>query len=158
MTNTGGPGWSGADLKSPEDMAAFTTQLRSRVEDLALLVAGVRRTAEAMWKANPPEGYSTFEAWWRHWWVTSPFAEIQDHLERAAAETFKLEARYRKGRHEIPAKRIAARQQSSGPALGSGNYGRRDTSAARPRPNPPPVDEGTQFIDLLNNTRRERSA
>ncbi|MFB4275699.1 hypothetical protein ACBJ59_10440 [Nonomuraea sp. MTCD27] len=108
--------WSGDRLNQPLAVQAFTDQLRRHLSESAMWVARIRRDAEAMWKENPPDGYSSFEAWWRHGRVTSPFAEIQEHLEEAARLTFRLEARYRKHRHEIPEKRQAvaeARQQQA---------------------------------------------
>src|SRR5688500_16666177 len=102
---TTSPQWSGEMLDQPEMMAAFSTQLRGLLASHADYVARIRRDAEAMWDANPPEGYSTFESWWRGRWVKGPLAEIQEHLEKATALTFKLEARFRRGRHEIPAAR-----------------------------------------------------
>ncbi|WP_344458258.1 hypothetical protein, partial [Actinocorallia aurantiaca] len=90
--------WSGEMLDDPEMVEAYTMQLRGVLSEHAERVARIRRDAEAMWAANPPAGYSSFEAWWRHRWLTGPFREIQEHLEAAAALTFKLEARYRRGR------------------------------------------------------------
>lgn len=146
-----GPEWAGEMLDAPEMVEAFATQLRKVLAAQADYVARIRRDAEAMWKANPPEGYSSFEAWWRHRWVTGPFGEIQEHLEEAAALTFRLEARYRRGRHEIPAARQAAKQAKQAPALGSGNFGRREPQ----RPAAPRPADGGDFLDLI---RKERSA
>jgi hypothetical protein len=95
-------------LNRPEMVEAFSVQLRGVLKAQAQFVAEVRQEAEAMWSANKPEGYSSFEAWWRHRWVVGPFREIQERLEQAAKLTFELEARYRKGRHELPAARQAA--------------------------------------------------
>lgn len=104
-------------LNSPEMMTAFSSQLRRALSEHAVWLDRIRREAEAMWKANPPEGYGTFEAWWRHLRTTRPFDEIQRCLEKAAALTFELEARYRQNRHEIPAARQAAAQARQVPAL-----------------------------------------
>ncbi|MFI7630300.1 hypothetical protein [Microbispora rosea] len=112
--------WSGELLDSPEMMAAFSAQLRRALSEHAEWLARIRRDAEAMWRANPPEGYGSFEAWWRHRQVTGPFAEIQAHLEKAATLTFALEARHRRNRHEIPAARQAAEQARQAPALTRG--------------------------------------
>lgn len=117
--------WSGDMLDQPHKMKAFTQQLRRVLSDQAAWVHQIRRDAEAMWKANPPDGYSSFEAWWRHSRVTSPFAEIEQHLEKAAAATFRLEARYEKHRHKIPDKRQAAAEA-------------REEQAALPRAGVPP--------------------
>ncbi|GAA4155090.1 hypothetical protein [Actinomadura keratinilytica] len=128
---TTAPQWSGEMLDRPEMVQAFSAQLRQVLASHADYVARIRRDAEAMWDENPPEGYSTFEAWWRAKWVKGPLADIQEHLEKAAALTFRLEARYRKGRHEIPARRLAAKQAKElpqgqqAPVLGSGQFGRR---------------------------------
>ncbi|MFC4122036.1 hypothetical protein [Nonomuraea zeae] len=115
--NTSGPGWSGDMLDRPEMVQAFAAQLRRVLSDQAAFVAQVRRDAEAMWKENPPEGYSSFEAWWRHSRVTSPFAEIQELLETAAKRTFRLAARYEKHRHTIPDARRAAVEAKQQQAL-----------------------------------------
>ncbi|MBA3556137.1 MAG: hypothetical protein H0W29_15450 [Gemmatimonadales bacterium] len=155
-----GPEWSGDMLDKPEMVQAFATQLRGVLKGQAMYVAEIRNEAEAMWKANRPEGYGTFEAWWRHRWVTGPFAEIQDHLETAAKLTFDLEARYRKGRHEIPAARQAAalekKQAKQAPQVTAGPAG------APPRPVDPPnfgagaaSAGGRNFLELAN---KERSA
>jgi hypothetical protein len=142
-------------LNRPEMVEAYAAQLRRVLSDQAEAVARIRRDAEAMWAANPPEGYTSFEAWWRHRWVTSPFAAIQEHLEAAAKLTFQLEARYRRGRHEIPATRQAAAQARQAPALT-----RSTDTADRPaqprsagaRAAPPP--DG----DFMNLIRRDQSA
>ncbi|MGV9535041.1 hypothetical protein ACWEU6_21980 [Streptosporangium sandarakinum] len=165
MSNQSSPGqqpWSGDMLDSPEMVGAFAAQLRRVLSDHAEYVARIRRDAEAMWEANPPQGYGSFEAWWRHRWVTSPFGEIQELLQRAAALTFQLEARYRRGRHEIPAARQAAAQaRQQGPALTRGPAtGGRPT---RPRPAEPstsaPPGEGEEnFLDLLRGDRKRRPA
>lgn len=138
--------WSGEMLDRPEMMAAFASQLRRVLSDQGEWVARIRRDAEAMWKANPPEGYSSFEAWWRHRWITGPFAEIQAHLEKAATLTFALEARYRRGRHEIPAARQAARearQTTALPAAASRQAQPRQVQQRRPEDAPGP------FLDLI---------
>lgn len=155
-----GPEWSGEMLDRPEMMAAFAAQLRRSLSDQAERLARIRRDAEAMWKANPPEGYGSFETWWRHRWLTGPFGEIQDHIEKAATLTFALEARYRRGRHEIPAARQAAAQaKQQGLALA------RDTDTARrptaqPRPVEPraPAPQSKDFMDLVRGERRDRPA
>ncbi|MFG3223070.1 hypothetical protein [Streptomyces sp. NPDC048185] len=151
-----GPEWSGDMLTKPEMVEAFATQLRGVLKHQAAFVEDVRQEAEAMWKANRPEGYSSFEAWWRHRWVVGPFREIQEHLEAAAAKTFELEARYRKGRHEIPAARQAAalekKNAKQAPAVGAG------AGAVPPKPvSPPPTSApaGGPFLDLVH---REHSA
>ena len=149
-------------LNRPEIVEAFSTQLRRQLSTYAEFVAAIRRDAEAMWRANPPEGYGSFEAWWRHRWVASPWAEIQEHLEAAAKLTFKAEARYRRGRHEIPAARQAAAAAKAQPALGAASrrapagppprsFGK-DTSAGS-------AQQGGDFMDLVNGQRRSgRSA
>lgn len=142
--------WSGDMLDRPEMVAAFATQLRRVLSDQAEYVARIRRDAEAMWRANPPKGYSSFEAWWRHQWVKGPFGEIQKHLEDAAALTFKLEARHRRHRHEIPAERQAATQSKGiapGPAHGGPGTG---------QVNSRPPAEGGGFLDLLREDRSGR--
>lgn len=147
-THSPGPEWSGDMLESPAMTEAFASQLRAVLRGQADFVARVRRDAEAMWKANPPAGYGTFEVWWRHRWVTGPFAEIQEHLEKAATLTFELEARYRKGRHEIPAARQAA-------ALAKKNG--QQAAAVPPGTPPRPVQApgapaaGGGFLDLIRN-------
>ncbi|MEU8347702.1 hypothetical protein ACFY2Y_16595 [Janibacter hoylei] len=153
---TSSPQWSGDMLDRPEMVEAFTAQLRKLLGSHADYVARIRRDAEAMWDANPPAGYSTFEAWWRARWVKGPLAEIQEHLEKAAALTFKLEARYRRGRHEIPAARQAAKQPKA-PELGSGRFGDRTRSAGTRPAAPAAPDEGGDFMDLVQRSG-ERSA
>ena len=152
------PQWSGEMLDRPEMVEAFATQLRGVLASHADFLARVRRDAEAMWDANPPEGYSTFEQWWRSRWVKSPLARIQKHLEEAAKLTFQLEARYRKGRHEIPARRLAARQAKQRelppgerPVLGSGQFGQRTTQAG---PKTGPGSAGQDGVDFLDLVRR----
>jgi hypothetical protein len=144
-------------LNSPEIVAAFAAQLRRSIGSYAEFVAAIRRDAEAMWECNPPEGYGSFEAWWRHRWVRGPLRGIQEHLEEAAKLTHALEARYRRGRHEIPAARQAAAARKQAPALGQAS--RRTTGG--PRPVPPRqadtgAEQGGDFMDLVH--RGERSA
>ncbi|MFH8582538.1 hypothetical protein [Streptomyces zaomyceticus] len=152
-----GPEWSGDMLTKPEMVEAFSTQLRGVLKSQAQFVADVRQEAEAMWKANRPDGYSSFEAWWRHRWVVGPFREIQDHLEEAAKLTFELEARYRKGRHELPAARQAAalaKKDAKQVTAGSG--------AVPPKPVAPPTPGYTGGAggtrDFLGLVHEERSA
>jgi hypothetical protein len=163
-----GPQWSGDMLDEPEMVAAFAAQLRQALSSQADYVARIRRDAEAMWQANPPAGYSNFEAWWRHRWVSSPFGEIQALLEKAATLTFQLEGRYRRGRHEIPAARQAAAQARQEAAALRGAAPRRLTSGGQPYPaqrvqprqpgQAPPLNRTDRgFLDLLGD-RGERSA
>lgn len=151
-----GPEWSGDMLTKPEMVEAFSTQLRGVLKSQAQFVADVRQEAEAMWKANRPDGYSSFEAWWRHRWVVGPFREIQEHLEEAAKLTFDLEARYRKGRHEIPAARQAAalekKQAKQAPQVSAGS------AAVPPKPVEPPTAGAGAPRDFLELVNRERSA
>lgn len=153
------PDWSGDMLDRPEMVEAFARQLRQVLSAQADYVARIRRDAEAMWKANPPDGYHNFEAWWRHRWVRGPFAEIQAHLEKAAKLTFALEARYRRGRHEIPAARQAAAQAKQQlPPLQP--LQRRDAVGREPRQERRPAGPGEappdgSFLDLI---RRDRPA
>ncbi|WP_328565278.1 hypothetical protein [Streptomyces coelicoflavus] len=152
-----GPEWSGDMLTKPEMVEAFATQLRGVLKTQAAFVEDVRTEAEAMWKANRPDGYSSFEAWWRHRWVVGPFREIQEHLEEAAKLTFDLEARYRKGRHEIPAAKQAAalekKRAKQAPAVPAG------PGAVPPKPVEPPTaapaDGPRDFLGLVH---RENSA
>jgi hypothetical protein len=146
--------WSGDMLDRPEMVAAFAGQLRQVLSDQAAYVARIRRDAEAMWKENPPDGYSSFEAWWRHSRVTSPFAEIQEHLEAAAKLTFRLEARYRRHRHEIPQTRQAAAQAKAAAALPSGTAEPAGPPAARQPESAPPLDGN--FMEMIR--RNQRSA
>jgi hypothetical protein len=148
------PEWSGDMLDHPEMVEAFAAQLRRVLSDQAEYVARIRRDAEAMWKANPPEGYSSFEAWWRHRRVSSPFAEIQAHIEQAATLTFRLEARYRRGRHEIPAARQAAAQARQAPALPRGQAAARQPRQPRQPRQAPPLDG--DFMDLIRGERGDR--
>ncbi|WP_329405020.1 hypothetical protein [Streptomyces melanogenes] len=151
-----GPEWSGDMLSKPEMVEAFSTQLRGVLKSQAAFVAEVRQEAEAMWKANRPEGYSTFEAWWRHRWVVGPFREIQEHLEEAAKLTFDLEARYRRGRHEIPAARQAAalekKQAKESPQVTAGG------KTVPPKPVEAPTAGAGAPRDFLELVNRERSA
>ncbi|MFB8044165.1 hypothetical protein ACFC8F_23125 [Streptomyces hydrogenans] len=152
-----GPEWSGDMLTAPELVEAFSTQLRGVLKAQASFVAEVRQEAEAMWKANRPEGYGSFEAWWRHRWVCGPLREIQDHLETASKLTFELEARYRKGRHELPAARQAAAlaKKDAKQLTATGQ------AAAPPRPSAPPkpvAQTSAGGRDFLGLVQEERSA
>ncbi|MFI0453715.1 hypothetical protein [Actinomadura sp. 6N118] len=163
-----GPQWAGEMLDRPEMVDAFARQFRQSLAYYVEYFARIRRDAEAMWDANPVEGFNTFEAWWRARWVKAPWADIQEHLEAAVADTFKLEARYRKGRHELPERKQASRQAKAlpqgggrGPALGSGQFGYRtpeqQARQAHPGSGPAPdqgADEGGGFLDMI----RGRSA
>ncbi|MFJ7345789.1 hypothetical protein [Streptomyces sp. NPDC101110] len=155
-TSSSRPEWSGDMLDRPEMVEAFAKQLRGVLGAQAEYVAKIRRDAEAMWKANPPEGYSTFEAWWRHRWVTSPFGQIEDHIEKAAKLTFDLEARYRRGRHEIPERKAAAalekEQARETPAVTAGG------APIPPKPRTAPADTGSAGGDFLELVRKGRSA
>ncbi|MFK0113967.1 hypothetical protein [Streptomyces sp. NPDC091217] len=152
---TPSPQWSGDMLDRPEMVSAFAKQLRGVLKAQAEYVASIRKDAEAMWKENPPEGYSTFEAWWRHRWVTSPFGQIQEHLEAATALTHQLEARYRRGRHEIPeAKKQAAlekKQARETPAVTAGGA----PVPPKPREAPTAGSAGGDFLELV---RKGKSA
>lgn len=152
-----GPEWSGEMLNKPEMVEAFSTQLRGVLKTQAAFVADVRQEAEAMWKANRPEGYSSFEAWWRHRWVTSPFREIQEHLEEAAKLTFDLEARYRRGRHEIPAARQAAALEKK-QAKAAKQQALPGSAAVPPRPSEPPTAGADAPHDFLSLVSKEKSA
>ncbi|MFI7468666.1 hypothetical protein [Nonomuraea sp. NPDC049646] len=143
-------------LDTPEMMAAFAAQLRRMLSDQAAFVARVRRDAEAMWKANPPDGYSTFEAWWRHRWLTGPFGEIQEHMEKAAEKTFQLEARYRRGRHEIPERKAAAAQARQQPALTGGEPAGQPRRAERRETRPAAAAADGDFMAMIR--REGRSA
>lgn len=151
-----GPEWSGDMLTKPEMVEAFSTQLRGVLKSQAQFVADVREEAEAMWKANRPEGYGTFEAWWRHRWVVGPFREIQEHLEDAAKLTFELEARYRKGRHELPAAKQASalekKQAKQAPQVTAGPV------AVPPQPVEAPTAGAGGSRDFLELVNRGRSA
>lgn len=159
--NRSSDSWSGDRLNRPEMVEAFTDQLRRVLSDQAAWVHRIRREAEAMWKANPPDGYSSFEAWWRHHKVTAPFAKIQEHLEEAARQTFELEARYRRNRHEIPTARQAAAEAKEHAALPRG-----ENAAGGP---PPPQQQGraaaraepeqdASFMDMIQRGNKRRSA
>ncbi|MCG6496640.1 hypothetical protein [Kitasatospora sp. A2-31] len=166
MDETAAPGWSGDMLASPEMVQAFSAQLRDVINAQAEFVARVRRDAEAMWKANPPEGYSSFEAWWRHRQTVSPFAEIQRHLEKAGELTFALEAGYRRNRHEVPAAKQAAalekKRAKEAAAIAAAAPGPRPVPAPAPRPAAAPAagrsTSGAAFLDLVHGTGEERSA
>lgn len=141
--------WSGEMLDRPEMVSAFAGQLRRTISEYAEFVARIRRDAEAMWQANPPEGYGSFEAWWRQRWVSHPMRAIQKHLEAAAKETFALEARYRRGRHEIPERR--AQQRASRPAIERAPAPRQvrpGRGEAPPLPRSKPRGE-VSFLDLV---------
>ncbi|MEU1731370.1 hypothetical protein [Streptosporangium sp. NPDC020145] len=154
--------WRGEMLATPEMMEAFARQLRKSLADQAEWLARIRRDAEAMWAANPPKGYGSFEAWWRQKWVAGPFGKIQEHIEAAGALTFALEARYRQGRHEIPAARQAAAEakQAQQQALtrGAAPAARQPAPRAEPRAPAPASSpsEPTDFMGLIQ--RRDRSA
>lgn len=151
--------WSGDMLDRPEMVAAFAGQLRRVLNEHVTFVDCMRRDAEAMWRANPPDGYGSFEAWWRHLRTTSPFAKIQKHLEEAAKLTFALEARHRRNRHEIPEARRAAAEAKQQQALPRGADTEqpappRQAVPARRRPGSAPPLEG-DFMDMI---RKGRSA
>lgn len=140
--------WSGDMLDRPEMVQAFAAQLRRVLSDQAAFVAHIRRDAEAMWAENPPDGYSSFEAWWRQSRVTSPFAAIQDHIEAAAKLTFRLEARFKKHRHTVPATRQAAADAKLQAAIPRGEHAERSAVSAR-RPRTEPAQEGDDFMGLI---------
>ncbi|MFF4417459.1 hypothetical protein ACFYY8_33460 [Streptosporangium sp. NPDC001559] len=148
-------GWSGEMLDRPEMVEAFSTQLRGGLAQYVDYVARIRRDAEAMWRANPPSEYGSFEAWWRHHRTCAPFAKLQEHLEEAVKLTFELAAQHRRQRHEIPAARAeakqAAAQQQAALTRGSAPA-RRPAPRAEPRA---PAPAETDFMDLI---RRDRSA
>lgn len=163
MSSESAPAWSGELLNSSKAVEIYTKFLRDAINELAVQVAEMRRGAEAMWKANPPEGYNTYQAWWRHLWVTSPFADIQEHLEKAAERTFTLETRYRKGRHEIPDAKLAAARAKlaaavaggkSSPQLGSGNYGSSPVERRRSQAGGETAGRGSGFMNLVDGDRR----
>ncbi|MER7212426.1 hypothetical protein ABT340_35685 [Streptosporangium sp. NPDC000239] len=152
-------GWSGEMLDRPEAMEVFAGQLRGRLAEYVDYVARIRRDAEAMWRANPPAEYGSFEAWWRHHRVTAPFARLQEHLEEAVKLTFELAAQHRRQRHEIPAARAEARQAAAQQqaALTRGTApARRPTPRAEPRA-PAAAPQSTDFMDLVRE-RRDRTA
>lgn len=154
--DSSGPEWSGDMLDRPEMVEAFASQLRRAVSEYADYVARIRRDAEAMWKANPPAEYGSFEAWWRHHKVAAPFAKLQEHLEEAAKLTFQLSAQHRRQRHEIPQARQAAVQaKQEAAALGRGASPRRP-GGGQPYPAPEPRQEpdDPSFMDMI----RGRSA
>lgn len=158
-TTSSGSEWSGDMLDRPEMMEAFATQLRRSLSDQAERLARIRRDAEAMWEANPPEGYGSFEAWWRHRWVAGPFAAIQDHIEKAATLTFQLEARYRRGRHEIPATRQAAAAAREATAIPQHRTNHAVPGvAARPADAPTDAPPGGDFMSMVRGDGRRRSA
>lgn len=157
--------WSGDMLDSPEMVEAFSGQLRTSLAEYVDYVARIRRDAEAMWRANPPEGYGSFEAWWRHHKVTAPFAKLQEHLEEAVKLTFDLAAQHRRQRHELPAARKAAaeaRQEAAALSRGSAAAPRRVSGGGGqpyPRPRPvTPADQDGSFLDMVRRDRNERSA
>jgi hypothetical protein len=156
-TTSSRPEWSGDMLDRPEMTEAFATQLRQVLNAQAEYVSRIRRDAEAMWRANPPEGYGSFETWWRHRWVTTPFAAIQEHIETAAKLTFELEARFRKGRHEIPDRKLAAaelkKQAKQAPAIAPGR-----APAAEPRSTGGGAGDGSGLPDFLQLVRQKDSA
>ncbi|MGI5493906.1 hypothetical protein [Microtetraspora malaysiensis] len=154
MNGTGSE-WSGDMLDRPEMVEAFATQLRRVLSDQAEWLARIRRDAEAMWKANPPAEYGSFEAWWRHQRTAGPFGEIQRHIEAASRLTFALEARHRRNRHEIPAARQAAAEARQAPALPRNAAGQ-PRSVAREAAAQPRED----FLTLISNPadRQRRGA
>ncbi|GAA3172279.1 hypothetical protein [Nonomuraea roseoviolacea] len=156
MSNTSSrPGWSGDMLDRPEMVEAWAGQLRASLAEYVDYVTRIRRDAEAMWKANPPAEFGSFEAWWRHHKVAGPFARLQEHLEEAVKLTFEVAAQHRRQRHEVPAARQAAAQAKQQVALGRGA----DTGRS-PQPRPaearaPAASQDSTFLDFL---RGERSA
>ncbi|NUW45512.1 hypothetical protein [Nonomuraea rhodomycinica] len=152
MTTTRDEGWSGEMLDRPEMVAAFASQLRHHLAEYADYVSRIRRDAEAMWAENPPPEYGSFEAWWRHGRVTAPLAEIQEHLEKAMKLTHRLEARYRKHRHEIPAARQAAAQAKQAPALARGTDAGRVAQRRPAEARAPATSQDGSFLDMI---RRE---
>lgn len=159
-SSSSGQQWSGDMLDRPEMVEAFTGQLRGSLSEYVDYVARIRRDAEAMWKANPPEGYGNFEAWYRHNKVTGPFAKLQDHLEEAVRLTFQVAAQHRKQRHDLPAARqsaVEAKQEAA--ALSRGTAPRRVNGGGQPYPAPKsrpaaPAAEGDGFMGMV----RDRSA
>lgn len=151
------PGWSGEMLATPEMVEMFSGQLRDGLAEYVDYVSKIRRDAEAMWRANPPAEYGSFEAWWRHHRTCAPFAKLQEHLEEAVKLTFQLAAQHRRQRHEIPAARAEAKQAAAQQqaALTRGTApARRPAPRAEPRaPAPAPAEK--DFMDLI---RRDRSA
>ncbi|MEO3892205.1 hypothetical protein [Nonomuraea sp. B5E05] len=157
MSNSTGP-WSGDMLDSPEMVEAFSGQLRAALAEYVDYVARIRRDAEAMWRANPPAEFGTFEAWWRHHKVTAPFAKLQEHLEAAVKLTFEVAAQHRRQRFELPAARKAAaeaRQEAAAISRGSA-VPRRLSGGGQPYPKPrPAAEEDGSFLDMV---RRDRPA
>jgi hypothetical protein len=152
--------WTGDMLDRPEMVEAFSGQLRASLAEYVDYVARIRRDAEAMWAANPPEGYGTFEAWWRHHRVTGPFAKLQEHLEEAVKLTFQLAAQHRKQRHELPAARKAKQEAA---ALAREAAPRRPIGGGQPYPTPktrPASRDGGDFLELIRNPddRKRRPA
>lgn len=146
--------WSGDKLDRVDMMQAFTAQLRRHLSESVTYVAYMRRDAEAMWKANPPEGYGSFEAWWRHLRVAGPFAEIQKHLEEAAKLTFKLEARYRRNRHEIPASRQeAAEAKREAAALPRAGVPPERTAVQARQPRTAHAQDDDDFMGMIQRGR-----
>lgn len=144
--------WEGEMLDRPEMVSAFAGQLRRILREYAEFVRRIRVDAEALWKENPPEGCSSFEAWWRHLWLCHPMRSIQHHLEAAAKETFALEARYQKARRDIPAKRQAKRAGASyGAVTGRVVTGRTTPPPVTRRDEPPPIanPDGPSFLDII---------
>lgn len=144
------PEWSGDMLDRPELVQAWANELRRHLSAYADYVARIRRDAEAMWAETPPAEYGSFEAWWRHGRVTAPFAEIQEHLEKAMKLTHRLEARYRKHRHEIPEARQAATRAKQQQALPAAEP---EKPARQPQKRPTRADQ-----DFLSMIREGRSA
>ncbi|MFI6889925.1 hypothetical protein [Streptosporangium canum] len=158
--SSAGPQWSGDMLDRPEMVEAFSDQLRAALVEYVDYVARIRRDAEAMWRANPPSEYGSFEAWWRHHKVTAPFAKLQEHLEDAVKLTFEVAAQHRRQRHELPATRkaaVEARQEAA--ALSRGHSAPRLSGGGQPYPKPrraaPAADDDGSFLDMVS---RERSA
>jgi hypothetical protein len=158
--SSSGPGWSGDMLDRPEMVEAWSAQLRASLGEYVDYVARIRRDAEAMWKANPPDEYGSFEAWWRHHKVTAPFAKLQEHLEEAVKLTFEVAAQHRRQRHEVPAARkaaVEARQEAA--ELNRGSRAARRLSGGQPYPPrrpPAPAAEGGNFMQVMDS--HERSA
>jgi hypothetical protein len=150
--------WSGDMLDQPEMVQAFAAQLRRVLSDQAAFVAQIRRDAEAMWAENPPEGYGSFEAWWRHGRVTAPFAAIQERLEDAAKLTFRLAARHEKHRHKVPDRRQAAAEAKQQAALGHGSEPVSAPGPPQRRPVAAPAQADTNFMDMIQRDNGRRSA
>lgn len=150
-SSSSGSEWSGDMLDRPEMVAAFAGQLRRALSEYADYVGRIRRDAEALWAENPPAEFGTFEAWWRHHKVTAPFAAIQDHLEAAAKLTFRLEARYRRNRHEIPDRRQAAMEAKQQAALSRGQR----ASTAPPSQQGRPSAKSQQDVNFMDMIKRD---